>query len=232
MRASDGAKGADLGRGTLTEGWGARVKAVADLLGDRKSAAAIGGVSADSLARYIREEVQPTFEAVARLCAAARVRMEWIATGQGQKHSGDSVGADGDFVQIPVYDVEASAGPGAALKNERIVSHVMFRKDFLGQERLNTAALGMITARGDSMPISAPDGALLLVDTSVRSIHSDAIYVLRLDHHLLVKRLQRLVDGAIDVISENPAYRTERIEAGRVGDLDVVGQVKLSSHRV
>lgn len=220
------------GKNVLAPGWGSRIKIAADLLGDRKSAAAKAQVSLDSLARYIREEVQPPFDAIAMLCRSAAVPMEWVAFDQGSMLVTNESADTGEFVSIPVYDVEASAGHGAALTDERVVSQVMFRKDFLARERLTPACLGMISARGDSMPISAPDGALLLVDTSVRRVIDSAIYVLRLDHQLLVKRLQRFVDGAIDVISENPAYRTERIEPHRVADLDVVGQVKLSSHRV
>lgn len=64
-------------------GIGTRISACADILGTRKSAASAMGVSVDALQRYIREDNMPAFDAVARLCAAAHVRMEWVATGEG-----------------------------------------------------------------------------------------------------------------------------------------------------
>lgn len=39
------------------------------------------GVSTDSLQRYIREEVQPPFAAIARLCLATDMSLRWMATG-------------------------------------------------------------------------------------------------------------------------------------------------------
>jgi hypothetical protein len=64
-------------------GIGTIISALSDALGSRKNAAAAMGVSTDSLQRYIREENMPPFDAAARLCAAAGVRMEWLATGMG-----------------------------------------------------------------------------------------------------------------------------------------------------
>ena len=52
-------------------------------LGTRKDAAAVAGVSTDTLQRYIREEVQPSFEPLARMAITAGVSMEWLATGEG-----------------------------------------------------------------------------------------------------------------------------------------------------
>ncbi len=41
------------------------------------------GVSADSLQRYIREENMPPLDVAVRLCAAAGVRLDWLALGTG-----------------------------------------------------------------------------------------------------------------------------------------------------
>ena len=40
-------------------------------------------VSVGSLQRYINEENMPPFDVAARLCLAAGVRLEWLATGEG-----------------------------------------------------------------------------------------------------------------------------------------------------
>lgn len=64
-------------------GIGTRIGAVAELIGTRKSAASAGGVSADALQRYIREENAAPFEVLARLCAAAGASLDWLSTGKG-----------------------------------------------------------------------------------------------------------------------------------------------------
>jgi hypothetical protein len=61
------------------------------------------GVSTDSLQRYIREDNMPPFDAAARLCAAAGVSMEWLATGEsprrvaGVREPGAAYGASQDL---------------------------------------------------------------------------------------------------------------------------------------
>ncbi|ULU26632.1 Helix-turn-helix regulator [Dyella terrae] len=42
------------------------------------------GVSPDALQRYIRDDNNPTFDAVAKLCHAGNVSLVWLATGQGE----------------------------------------------------------------------------------------------------------------------------------------------------
>lgn len=41
------------------------------------------GVSSAALQRYIKEENEPPFAALARLCLTAGVRLEWLASGDG-----------------------------------------------------------------------------------------------------------------------------------------------------
>lgn len=64
-------------------GIGSRIGLAADRLKRRTTAAKAMGVSADALQRYIREENEPPFGALARLCGAAGVRLEWLASGEG-----------------------------------------------------------------------------------------------------------------------------------------------------
>lgn len=68
-------------RSDLAPGIGTRISAAADTLKSRKRAAEVMEVSTDSLQRYIREEVQAPFAAVARLALATNYSLEWLATG-------------------------------------------------------------------------------------------------------------------------------------------------------
>lgn len=63
------------------------------MVGSRKEAAKAAGVSVASLQRYIAEEVEPTFMAVAALADKTNVRLEWIATGEGEMRPQHARGA-------------------------------------------------------------------------------------------------------------------------------------------
>lgn len=130
-----------------------------------------------------------------------------------------------DFSLIPLYDVSASAGPGAAINCEEVVSQLAFRKDWLRQEGLESEHLAAVTAVGDSMEPKIRTGAILLLDTTKRKVGIDDVYVLRLDDHLLAKRLQRRVSGEIRVMSDNKAYEEEIVPEHQVSRLDVIGRV-------
>jgi hypothetical protein len=62
---------------------GRRLSAVLSLVESRQKAADIAERSTDILAKYVKGWVEPPFVPLARLCAAAGVRMEWLATGEG-----------------------------------------------------------------------------------------------------------------------------------------------------
>jgi hypothetical protein len=67
---------------TWGEELGTRIREAADRLGSRESAAQAMGVTAHQLGRYIRGENQPTFLGGVGLARAAKVRVEWLATGE------------------------------------------------------------------------------------------------------------------------------------------------------
>ncbi len=134
-------------------------------------------------------------------------------------------GMDDEFALVPVYDVTVSAGHGATVDQEQIETQIAFRKDWLAQEGLQAGGLAAVRAVGDSMEPTIRPGALLLIDTTQRQIGIDDVYVLRLDDHLLAKRLQRLIDGSVRVSSDNKAYIDQTVRKEDVSRLDIIGKV-------
>ncbi|MET3827173.1 phage repressor protein C with HTH and peptisase S24 domain [Sphingomonas sp. PvP055] len=105
--------------------------------------------------------------------------------------------------------VEASAGPGAMVdvgESRDDARTMLLDPRLLADLRLAPAHAGMLTARGDSMVPTIADGDALVVDEHDRTIGPrPAIFVVRHDGQLLVKRVSRQED-AIVVSSDNPAY--------------------------
>lgn len=138
---------------------------------------------------------------------------------------GPTLVADG-MVEIPILDLEASAGFGAIASRENAYTRFGFDERWL---RSLTAAkpanLTIIRVAGDSMEPTLSAGDEVLVDTSVSALRPrDGIYVLRSDESLMVKRVA-ITPGSrlITITSDNPAYPTWRdVDPA---DINVVGRV-------
>ena len=65
----------------------------------------------------------------------------------------------------------------------------------------------------------------ILVDLRNGHTRTAGVYVIQLGGHLLVKRLNRRVDGGVDVISDNPAYSIEHLGPDAAEALTIIGRV-------
>ena len=113
------------------------------------------------------------------------------------------------LVQIPVLDVEASAGHGALAGTETKAGQFGFDDKWLRKLTLaKPTNLSIIKVTGDSMEPTLHDGDEVLVDVSDEQTKlRDGIYVLRMDGALNVKRVAIEPQGRkISVVSDNAAY--------------------------
>jgi len=137
------------------------------------------------------------------------------------------------FVLVPHYEVQASAGNGALVHSEQIVDYLAFRADWV-RNTLGVAQkdLALISVKGDSMEPVLSNEDLILVDMRKNRVEDNAIYVLQLNGSLLVKRIQHKLDGSLHVMSDNPRYEAEIVNAERAPDLHVLGRVVWSGRRM
>jgi phage repressor protein C with HTH and peptisase S24 domain len=201
------------------------------------------GIAESLIRKYLAGESLPGLDKLITIAAASDVSVEWLATGEGPMKRGDKRGhgesreeateyrgerdllpAD-EYVLVPRYDVTASAGPGALVQSEQVVDHLAFKRDWVKRLGLEAGQLALITAKGDSMEPTIRDGYLLLVDLRQHQATADAIYILRFDHELIAKRLQRLFTGEVKIKSDNPAYDEQLVPVDQVNKLNIVGKV-------
>jgi len=130
------------------------------------------------------------------------------------------------YVQIPRYEVAASAGGGSVVQSEQLVDFIGFKEDWV-RNVLGASAksLALISVKGDSMEPTLSNGDLVLVDTLSRKIEANAIYVIQFWGALLVKRVQRKVDGTVIIRCDNPIYEPETVSGDLVEQLNVIGRV-------
>lgn len=127
-------------------------------------------------------------------------------------------------VAVPYLALAASAGAGRMVADERVVRVEHFAPQMLRAAGIDPALASIIDATGDSMAPTILAGDRLLVDRGARAVGvAAAVFVLRQDDALLVKRLSRR-GARLTIASDNADYTTREAD---VGTVEVVGRVKL-----
>lgn len=135
------------------------------------------------------------------------------------------------FIGIPHYDIRAAAGYGVVNGVEEQLHPLAFRRDWLLNRHLSPTHLVVVSVKGESMEPRLIDNDLVLVDRSQTDITSGKTYVLRMDGHLLVKNLQLLPHGLVQVASFNPGFPPYQIDLSDESlDIAVIGRVVASMH--
>lgn len=141
------------------------------------------------------------------------------------------ISENGDGPLVPVYDVWASAGHGAAVEYEPQTTSLAFPPEYLAKlTSSNPRNLAIISVKGDSMEPTLLDDDIVLLDRSKTNLSFDGLFVLRFDDALHVKRIGRAPQpGHITIISDNRSFPA--IVAKR-DDIEAVGKVLWYGRRV
>ncbi|NOH21443.1 LexA family transcriptional regulator [Vibrio cyclitrophicus] len=137
------------------------------------------------------------------------------------------------YVSIKLYEVEASAGSGSLVENEDPSTALLFSEKYLRKDLgYKPENVFLLSVRGDSMAPTLKNQSLVMVNR-IDDFASDGIYVFRFEGALLVKRLQFLPEG-IEVLSDNPTYKTWEISKKDLGhkDFQIIGEVVWSGQRM
>lgn len=190
------------------------------------AAATAAGVAKSTFQNWVEGKADPSFEGMVRFARETKVSVDWIATGAAQAgRETPSLGPD--FVMVPKYNVQASAGAGALQNRENVVDFLAFQEQWVRRElRVDPRHLALITAVGDSMEPTIRAGDLLLVDTAINRFVDDAIYIVAVGGHILVKRVQLFMHGAVIVKSDNPAYVEQTLSPAEASEAVVSGRVR------
>ena len=124
------------------------------------------------------------------------------------------------IVRVPLLALAVSAGPGRFVTSERAVASAGYAAEDLARLGIAPGDAAILDVAGTSMEPTLHDGDRILVDRGQRRPgRRDAIWVIRIDDELLVKRLGR-EDRLWRIVSDNAP---ERIAA--LGDVEVLGRV-------
>lgn len=127
---------------------------------------------------------------------------------------------------IPIYNVFASAGPGAVVSgHEGIIDQLAFPPGYLRHvTKSNPRDLAIIGVKGDSMIPTLKDDDLVMLDMSKKDLSYEGLFVIRDGGEaLLVKRIGRATRrGFVMIISDN--HNVPAVERA-LDDIEVLGKV-------
>lgn len=185
------------------------------------------GITMRAVQKWENGESKPQNSTLKSLINTFNVNPDWLLNGTGEMFI-DNVSSQqelSDIISIPYYpEVSAAAGSGALVYDENTVKHIQISSAIINISTGDNVCL--INATGNSMQPVIDDRDLLLVDLSQKLITDEGIYVIRLDTTLVVKRVQKILNGFI-LISDNPQYPPKEITAENFNENDaaVIGKV-------
>lgn len=203
---------------------GDRLRVLLDEYATRADASAVAGVNEDQLFKYLRGESKAPFAVVTRLALDRGYSLEWLASGSGVRKSNEGTG-DG-FAMIPVWDVEASSGPGMFVGHEETGRNFPMPLSLLARTSVSPSNLCVVFNRGRSNAPDINDGDLMVVEREVSRLVDGAYYLFDEDGALLVKMIERLVGGGVILRSRNPEYDARTLTNAHAEQLHIFGRVR------
>ncbi len=208
------------------------------------------GMSHMGLSKVFRNGSIPKAETLLSIHEKSGCDLKWLMTGEGQpfpKMAGndsggfpvplpqggqvfDTLGNPVDieeFVFIPRYNVQASAGNGLTVEDEKPIFSMAFRKYWIDNHlNANPKDLAVISVKGDSMEGVLNERDNILINCA-KNKPGNGLYVVRIGNDLIVKRIQSMPGGKLLVTSANEAYAPFEIDAHQeYEDIAIIGKVE------
>jgi len=132
-----------------------------------------------------------------------------------------------DYITLDLLNVKAAAGTGTFISDHIEVLRQVSVSEIWAKKALGVKLedVRVITAYGDSMRPTFNDNDILFVDEKVREYRGEGVYIIAMPE-LRAKRLQRLFDGSMRIISDNAnLYPPETIKGEDLSHLYICGKV-------
>ena len=185
-----------------------------------KDVADILGISQMNFATMKKRNKIP-FGELLDFCATKSISINWLLYGQSPE---SLVEATNRFFMVKYFGkVNASAGGGADADEEEAhgveIPHEVVM--MLGGER-ELKYIEAINVSGDSMEPTFSYNDIVFINRSKTDLQRGGIFTIRTEAGLFIKRIQKRIDGKIDIISDNQVYSTQTLDPS---EIEVIGRV-------
>jgi len=200
----------------------------------QKELANILKVSLPTMNHYESGKRAPNSELLSQIVKTLGCDPGWLLIGERQAEKKEVLpnepitsSALNDFVLVPRYKIESSAGVGSVIHSELIVDHLAFKASWVSKELgTDPKNLLLIHSIGDSMEPTFRSGDLLLVDRNKARMKGDGIYLINFDDGLIVKRLEWMMDGTVVIRGDNTSVsREQKLTVIEMEKLNLLGRV-------
>jgi hypothetical protein len=185
-----------------------------------KDVASLLGITQMNFATMKKRDKIP-FHELLDFCAKRSIAINWLLYGQSPE---SLVEPTNRFYMVRYFsEVSASAG-GGAYNDDEAYEPLMLEAGFvesLGGER-ELRHIEAINVSGDSMEPTFSYGDIIFINRSRRDIGRGGIFTINTEAGLFVKRVQKRIDGRIDIISDNKDYP---IQTAHPEEIEVIGRV-------
>lgn len=176
----------------------------------------------------VQWESSSTFPNAEDLAAFHELGMDisYIVTGV-KMHEEENSTSNDEYIYIPVYDIEVSAGYGREPKEPPCKKKHAFRKRWADYHGYDPKALIVVKAVGDSMNKTIQDGEFLVVNKEKNMPVNGKIFVVRVRNELKVKYIETRVNGDLVLRSANDFYGDEVLTPSILEseDIEIIGEV-------
>lgn len=149
-------------------------------------------IGQSAVSQYLNGKIPLNYKAVMAFATALNIEPERIRSDlPEQQLAGDRQRADaGEWSDVIAYAQAAAAGDGSVAEDYAEASSLKFKRSSLSRKGLFPQKLSIFYASGDSMEPRIQDGDALMFDRSDTAPKDGAIFIVRYDGELCVKRLQ------------------------------------------
>jgi len=185
-----------------------------------KDVAEVLGISQMNFATMKKRDKIP-FAELLDFCARKSISINWLLYGQSPE---SLVEATNKFYMVKYFnDVNASAGGGSDTECEEL-EELEIPEQFvfmLGGER-ELKNIEAINVSGDSMEPTFSYNDIVFINRTKTDLDRGGIFTIRTEAGLFIKRVQKRIDGKIDIISDNQVYSTQTLSPN---EIEVLGRV-------
>jgi SOS-response transcriptional repressor LexA len=154
-------------------------------------------------------------------CAKKSISINWILYGQSPE---SLIETTNRFYKIKYFtNINASAGGGADNENDEFENLELPSAfvSILGGE-IELKNIEAINVSGDSMEPTFSYNDIVFINKTKKDINKGGVFALRTEAGLFIKRVEKKLDGMVDIISDNQIYNTQTLA---LDEIEILGRV-------
>ncbi|MEA2019303.1 MAG: S24 family peptidase [Campylobacterota bacterium] len=175
----------------------------------------------------IKKRNSVPFSNILDFCALKKISINWLLYGQDPSSLVDST--DKYWIKyFPTISVSAGGGAYDSEDDYEKLDLPDFFVNIIGGKE-NVQNIEAINVTGDSMEPTLNGGNIIFIDKTKQDASRDGIYAFVNENGLFVKRIQKRIDGGLDIISDNKEYPTQ---VAQKNEINILGKVVSSIGKV